>query len=99
MPDKLKRWQPQRPKRRATKETAHYRTAAWHAKRLRVLVRDAFTCQEPVCGRVVSDREAHVDHVIPLEDGGSDDEGNLLCRCSSCHGRKTAAEQRRKGFL
>lgn len=97
MPAKLPRWQPNRPKRRVTKERAHYKSAEWKAKRIRVLLRDAFTCKD--CGRVVSDQQAHADHEIPLEDGGSDDETNIVCRCSSCHGRKTVAEQRRNGQL
>lgn len=97
MPDRLKRWQPPRPRRRETKERAHYRTAEWKAKRLRVLVRDAFRCTD--CGMVVSDREAHADHVVPLEAGGSDDEANIVCRCVRCHGRKTLAEQRKNGLL
>ena len=97
MPDKLTRWKPPRPRRRETKERAHYRTAEWRAKRMRVLVRDAFACKD--CGLVVSDREAHADHVIPLEEGGSDDDSNIVCRCVRCHSRKTIGEQRRRGLL
>lgn len=97
MPEKLKRWQPVRARRRETKERAHYHTADWKAKRLRVLLRDAFTCRD--CGMVVSDKHAHADHIVPLEDGGSDDEANIVCRCDRCHGRKTVAEQRRKGLI
>jgi 5-methylcytosine-specific restriction protein A len=46
----------------------------------------------------VSGRECHVDHLVPLEDGGTDDDANLRTLCDRCHGRKTRAEQRRKGF-
>lgn len=98
MPDEIKRYRPPRlVPQLATKETEHYRTADWRAKRLRILTRDAFTCA--VCHRVVSGRQAHVDHVVPLEEGGSDDDANLQVLCDADHGAKTRAEQRRRGIL
>jgi 5-methylcytosine-specific restriction endonuclease McrA len=60
-------------------------------------VRDANVCTD--CNIVVSGAEAHVDHIIPLEDGGGDNDANLATRCRSCHSRKTIGEQRRKGLL
>lgn len=55
MPSKLERYRPPRlVQQLATKETEHYRTSDWRAKRMRILVRDAFTCA--VCRRVVSGR-------------------------------------------
>jgi 5-methylcytosine-specific restriction endonuclease McrA len=96
MPKKIERWTPPRfvsvPRHR---EQAHYQTADWRAKRERILVRDAFVCR--ACGRVVSGHEANVDHIVPLEDGGSDRDDNLQTLCRSCHGTKTHAEQRRRG--
>lgn len=80
-----------------TKETAHYRTADWRARRLRILRRDAWVCS--ACKRVTLGQTAHVDHIMPLEEGGTDDDGNLQTLCSSCHGAKTRAEQRRRGLL
>ena len=74
------------------REQAHYQTSDWRAKRERILVRDAFVCRR--CGRVVSGHEANVDHIVPLEDGGSDADGNLQTLCRSCHGVKTRREQR-----
>ena len=68
----------------------------WHKRRLDVLIRDAYRCRG--CLRVVAGRAAHVDHVLPLDDGGTDDALNLQVLCEECHGRKTRAEQRRKGF-
>jgi 5-methylcytosine-specific restriction endonuclease McrA len=97
MPDRVERWRPPRLRHTHTKERAHYTSADWRAKRERILIRDAYTCRD--CGRVCSGPEAHVDHIIPLEDGGTDADTNLACRCRSCHGRKTRAEQRRKGLL
>ena len=98
MPARVERWSPPRMKRTTvTKERAHYRTADWQARRLRILRRDAFMCA--VCRRVVYGQSAHVDHVVPLEEGGTDDDGNLQVLCSADHGAKTRAEQRRRGIL
>ena len=59
--------------------------------RQRVLVRDAWACQQ--CGRVCADkREAHVDHVTPKAQGGQDVMENLRTLCIRCHSRKTAKE-------
>jgi 5-methylcytosine-specific restriction protein A len=59
-----------------------------------ILVRDAYTCAD--CSRVVVGLAAHVDHILALKDGGTDDPANLATRCSSCHGRKIRDEQRRR---
>lgn len=97
MPAALTRWQPPRLVHKSTKERAHYLTPEWRALRERILIRDAFTCRD--CRRVVAGAAAHVDHVVPLQDGGTDDPSNLVCRCERCHGRKTRAEQGRRGLL
>ena len=97
MPDAFQRWTPPRQRRRETKERAHYRTADWRARRQRILIRDAFTCRD--CGEIIDGKRAHVDHITPLEDGGTDHDNNLATRCDRCHGRKTVSEQRRRGHL
>ncbi len=33
-----------------------------------------------------------VDHIVPLRDGGTNDDANLQCLCASCHSRKTALQ-------
>ena len=97
MPAKIPSWRPKRMTTTTpTKEVKHYHTSDWRARRTRILLRDAMRCRE--CRRAVSGREAHVDHLVPLEDGGTDDDSNLRTLCDRCHGRKTRAEQRRKGF-
>ena len=103
MPRAIPSWKPKRMEGlRPTKEIAHYHTSDWRARRTRILLRDNFRCQAWVggkrCNRVVSGRQAHVDHIKPIEEGGTDDDDNLETKCDSCHGRKTRAEQRRKGF-
>ena len=95
MPARIERYRPPRLKAEPTKEVAHYVSADWRARRIRILVRDAYTCR--ACGRVVYGKAAHVDHIVPLEDGGTDADANLQVLCISCHGVKTREEQRRKG--
>jgi 5-methylcytosine-specific restriction endonuclease McrA len=98
MPDRVERWRP--PvfvSTTSTKEHAHYNTADWKAKRIRIGTRDAFVCRD--CSRVAYGKNGHADHIVPLEEGGADTDANLAWRCSSCHGKKTRAEQRRRGVL
>lgn len=98
MPDAIRRWRPPpKAKARPAKETAHYRTNDWAALRTRILVRDSFTCRS--CNVVAYGLAAHVDHIVPLELGGTDDEANLQTLCSRCHGRKTRSEQRAAGHV
>ena len=79
------------------KEHAHYLTADWTARRQRILLRDAYTCRR--CDEVAAGKAAHVDHVVPLEDGGTDDDSNLQTLCAACHGAKTRGAQRRRGHV
>jgi len=98
MPAKLERLKP--PRLRSvvpTKERAHYTSQDWRAKRVRILARDAYTCA--VCRKVIWGPKAHVDHIVPLEEGGTDDDANLQVLCEADHGRKTREEQRRRGVL
>ena len=98
MPARIERWRPPvHLKARPTKERAHYTSKDWRARRKAILIRDAYRCRS--CSRVAYGPAAHVDHILPLEEGGTDDEGNLQVLCESCHGRKTRAEQRRRGVL
>lgn len=68
----------------------HYSTTRW--QRLRTLV----LAREPLCrdcaGRGVLVSATVVDHIKPLEDGGSDELDNLQPLCKSCHDRKTMRE-------
>lgn len=61
-------------------------------------VRAAFLAAHPLCadcekiGRVTPATEVH--HVVPVRDGGSASEDNLLALCKSCHSRRTARQGR-----
>lgn len=37
---------------------------------------------------------SEVDHIVPLADGGADDESNYQSLCEACHKAKTAAENK-----
>lgn len=54
-------------------------------KRLRfsIFARDNFTCR--YCGRQSDSVELHVDHLIPVCQGGTNDESNLVTSCVPCN--------------
>lgn len=66
--------------------------------KLRVLQRTAGRCW--YCGRVLNvtgQQSNHIDHVLPVSKGGSNDPDNLVASCASCNtmkGDKTLAEYR-----
>jgi 5-methylcytosine-specific restriction protein A len=76
----------------ATRGTTKQRGYAgtWPARRKRWLALHSLceTCEAN--GLVVAATE--VDHVIPLAQGGADDESNYSSKCHPCHSRKTAKE-------
>jgi hypothetical protein len=52
--------------------------------RFRVLQRDNFRCR--YCGRTAGPGvQLHLDHVIPVSNGGETKEGNLVTACSICN--------------
>lgn len=58
--------------------------------RFKVLERDSFTCQ--YCGRSAPDVVLHVDHVVPVSKGGSNDPSNLVTACETCNLGKSDME-------
>jgi 5-methylcytosine-specific restriction endonuclease McrA len=94
MPAPIRSWKPPRPRRRSI-HADHYNSGEWAIRRKAVLVRDSYRCQ--ACGIVCVER-AQIDHVIALEDGGSDDMANLQTLCLHCHGIKSRREQRARGM-
>ena len=63
------------------------RGAVSKSTRYKILVRDGFKCR--YCGSSPLDgARLHVDHIVPVSRGGSNDEGNLCAACSDCnHGK------------
>ena len=55
--------------------------------KLRVLKRDRFTCT--YCGVSGVDAELHIDHIIPVSKGGSNNLHNLTTACSQCNLKKS----------
>lgn len=67
------------------------RGRAWMAKRERVALAHGYRCAK--CGRLWVSSRDHIDHIVPREQGGSNDESNLQPLCNKpCHEEKTAAE-------
>lgn len=65
----------------------------WRRKRERVLARDGYLCKCDDCVRLGLLLVAHeVDHIVPMSQGGSDDDSNLRAINRDCHKRKTARE-------
>lgn len=52
-------------------------------KRFRVLQKCGFTCV--YCGRTASEVRLEIDHVIPVSQGGTNDEANLTAACVDCN--------------
>lgn len=46
------------------------------------------SCERAVFGK----GEIHLDHIVPLSQGGTDDDDNLQILCVPCHEEKTKAE-------
>lgn len=51
--------------------------------RVRILARDGYACL--MCGRTSKEVALHVDHIVPVADGGSDDLENLASLCRECN--------------
>lgn len=56
--------------------------------RFDVFKRDGFCCQ--YCGKHPPDVILEVDHIIPVSEGGENDESNLLTACFECNRGKAA---------
>lgn len=51
--------------------------------RVQVLIRDKSTCR--MCGRSKDEVSLHVDHIVPVAKGGTDEISNLATLCSDCN--------------
>lgn len=70
--------------------TPRPRGRAWMETRQRVALAHGYRCVD--CGRVWQPDRDQIDHDVPLEQGGSNDDSNLKTRCDDCHKAKTARE-------
>ncbi|MFL0802576.1 MAG: HNH endonuclease [Agarilytica sp.] len=86
---------PNKPKAWSNKDakTSGRGGARWRAKRKRVFERDMYCCS--VCGRPVDlhgPNHGVCDHIVPISQGGTDDESNLQTICQGCDKVKTQEE-------
>lgn len=51
-----------------------------------VFIRDSYICQ--YCGVKVNEKNATLDHVLPLSHGGKTNFENTVCACASCNAQK-----------
>ena len=70
-------------------------TRRWRRRRLQVLMRNPLCVDCQAEGRVTAATE--VDHIVPVSQGGTDDDDNLAGRCHAHHHAKTVRERRRAG--
>lgn len=64
-----------------------------HGKRGRwmILERDNFTCIYCGLSSPADHAMLHVDHIIPVDDGGKSHAGNLITACQACNSQKSAS--------
>jgi 5-methylcytosine-specific restriction protein A len=60
-----------------------------------IKLRDKWTCQNPECGVITTELE--IDHIVPLSEGGSDEDSNKQSLCITCHRAKSAVERSKVG--
>lgn len=75
---------------RGTRQERGY-GAAWERQRARILERDGGLCQ-PCLRHGLVHVGKDVDHVVPRQRGGTEDDSNLQTICRPVHKAKTAAE-------
>lgn len=66
------------------------RTRTWEYRKARAAV----LARHPVCQACFVADSQETDHVTPFDDGGSDDESNLVALCSECHKVRTRDQRR-----
>jgi 5-methylcytosine-specific restriction enzyme A len=70
-----------------------YLSPEWRALVAEIKDERGDRCEEPGCGRTHC--RIFGDHIKELRDGGAPlDKANVMLRCGSCHGKKTAAARR-----
>ncbi len=73
--------------------------ADWEERAGRIRARDGYRCRN--CGKTQKEngRKLSVDHILPrrwfTDPSEADNPANLISRCGSCHGKKTARAERK----
>ena len=79
----------------ATLSDTRKRGSSWMAQRERIQRRDCGLCQE--CkrqGKLTHCQQSDpIDHIVPRERGGSDEDSNLQLLCWHCHDVKSRRER------
>lgn len=65
--------------------------SGWYKLRWKILRRDQYTCQ--YCGQSAPNVQLEIDHRIPIIDGGTDGEDNLVTSCWACNRGKNGLRQ------
>lgn len=80
---------------RRSPDDAFYQSSDWLAMRRRVLSEE-HNCRR--CGRALAGRNPHVDHIVPISEGGAKlDRSNLQALCGPrCHMAKTSRDKKRR---
>lgn len=71
--------------------TERIRGSAWMKTRHRIAFAHQYRCAS--CKLLWRPHVDHIDHITPLEQGGSNDDYNLQPLCNACHKVKTLAER------
>lgn len=58
-------------------------TRAHRRRRVRIFERDGYRCQH--CGTPVTPATGHLDHLVAVINGGSDEDSNLRTLCRTCN--------------
>lgn len=59
------------------------RNAIGKKVRFEIFKRDGFTCQ--YCGSTPPSVILHIDHIVPVKEGGGNEDANLITSCDSCN--------------
>ena len=65
-------------------------------------IRALYLSKHPLChdceeaGRLIPATEVH--HILPIQDGGKDNDENLMGLCKSCHSRRTMEENKHRVY-
>jgi len=69
-----------------------YLSPEWRKLLAKIIAKRGRRCEDPQCRQPNVSGPIYGDHIIEIADGGERlDERNVLLRCASCHGKKTAA--------